>query len=76
MMMNGEKNYGGDPLPAHAFLGQLTPEAFERWLELFGQTLERLFVPEIADRFYKKSEVIADQIMQFLEIGEYDEDED
>ena len=76
MMMNGEKNYWGDPLPAHAFLGPLSEEAFERWLALFRQTVDSLFIPEIADKFYTKSEVIAEQLMEFLQIGKYADDED
>lgn len=76
MMMNGEKNYWGDPLPAHAFLGPIPEEAFVRWLELFRETVDSLFVPEIADKFYQKSEVVADQLMQFLLIGKYAEDDD
>lgn len=72
MMMEGEKNYWGDPFPPHAFLGPLSPETFERWLELFHATVNRLFVPEIADKFYKKSQVLAAQFQDYLS----DEDED
>ncbi|MDQ7060325.1 MAG: group III truncated hemoglobin [Sulfurimonas sp.] len=35
LMMIGAPGYGGNPFPPHAFLGQLYPETFERWLELF-----------------------------------------
>ena len=72
MMMNGEKNYWGDPFPPHAFLGNLTPQTFDRWLKLFHETVYELFIPEIADKFYKKSEVLANRFIEYLK----DEDED
>jgi len=75
MMMNGDEGYWGDPFPAHAFIGELYPETFERWLKLFRQTVDELFIPEIADKFYKKSEVLAERFIEYLEIGEEDDDE-
>jgi len=72
LMMEGEKNYWGDPFPPHAFLGPLSPETFERWLELFHEVVYRLFVPEIADKFYKKAVILAEQFQENLS----DEDDD
>lgn len=74
LMMEGEKNYWGDPFPPHAFLGPLSPETFERWLKLFKETVNRLFTPEIADRFYKKADVLAGQFQYNL--SDDDEDDD
>lgn len=71
-MMAGEKNYWGDPFPPHAFLGQLSRETFERWLKLFHEVVYRLFIPEIAEKFYKKAEILAEQFQDNLS----DEDED
>ena len=75
MMMNGEKDYWGDPFPPHAFLGTLYPETFERWLQLFRETVDALFIPEIADKFYKKGEVLAERFMDYLDVGEEDDDD-
>lgn len=72
LMMEGEKNYWGDPFPPHAFLGPLSPETFERWLELFKGVVNKLFISEIAEKFYKKAEVLAQQFQENLA----DEDED
>ena len=72
MMMNGEKNYWGSPFPPHAFLGYLSPETFQRWLKLFRETVDELFIPQIADKFYVKGEVLANQFQEYLQ----DEDED
>lgn len=74
MMMNGEDGYWGDPFPPHAFLGELYPETFERWLLLFRTTVDDIFVPEIADKFYKKSEVLAERFMDYLDVGVEEDD--
>ncbi|WP_309497948.1 group III truncated hemoglobin [Sulfurovum sp.] len=75
MLMNGEPGYTGDPFGPHAFLGDLSPETFERWLQLFDEHIRKLYVPEIADKFYKKAEILANQFMERLAFtGEEDED--
>lgn len=76
MMMNGEEGYWGDPFPPHAFLGELYPETFERWLKLFHETVYGMFTPEIAEKFYKKSEILADRFMEYLEVGKYSDDDE
>lgn len=75
LMMTGKSGYKGDPFPPHAFIGQLYPETFERWLKLFHALVHRLFVKEIADKFYKKAEILADQFMDNLGINDEDEDD-
>jgi len=75
MMMNGEPGYTGDPFGPHAFLPNLSPEVFERWLKRFKEHVDEYFIPEIADKFNKKAEILADQFMQRLQIGQYEEDE-
>ena len=76
MMMTGERgNYGGHPYPPHAFLGPLTREHFERWLELFRATIDQYFVPEIADKFYEKADILAEQFIENLGIDEDDDDD-
>ena len=67
-MMTGKTGYNGHPFPPHAFLGEMYYETFERWLKLFHETLYEYFTPEIADKFYKKSEIIAEQFMENLDI--------
>lgn len=74
LMMTGKKGYGGDPFPPHAFLGPLSEETFERWLKLFKETVSRLFIPEIADKFYLKAQKLAEIFMENL--GVHDDDDD
>ncbi len=76
LMMTGKSSYGGHPYPPHAFIGPLSRENFERWLELFRQTLDELFVPEISEKFYKKADVLAEQFMDNLGINDEDDDDD
>jgi len=76
LMMTGKSSYGGHPYPPHAFIGPLTRENFERWLALFRETLDELFVPEIADKFYKKADVLAEQFMDNLGVNDEDDDDD
>lgn len=74
-MMLGESLYNGHPYPPHAFLGPLSTETFDRWLELFYQTTHNLFIPEIADKFYDKAKTLAEQFMDNLGLND-DEDWD
>jgi hemoglobin len=74
LLMGGVSSYKGDPTPAHAFIGGLTPESFDRWLQLFKQVVDRLFVEEIAQRFYKKAEIVAVQLRENLGVDDEDDE--
>ena len=65
-----------ESFPPHAFLGPLTREAFERWLELFRVTVDEMFIQEIADKFYQKADRLAEQFIDNLGIDDEDEDDD
>ena len=75
LVMTGEKGYMGDPFPPHAFLGPMYPETFERWLKLFKEVVDSMFVVEIAEKFYKKADILAEQFMDNLGINDEDEDD-
>lgn len=51
--------YHGNPLKKHKDLPPFNIELFGRWLELFAQTAQELFSPEIAEAFMAKSQRIA-----------------
>ena len=76
MLMTGEPGYLGDPFGPHAFLPNLSPEVFARWLERFDVHIRKYYTTELADKFYKKADILSEQFMQRLEIGKYAEDED
>lgn len=75
MMMAEEKGYNGHPFPPHAFLGQMYPETFERWLKLFKEVVESMFIPEISEKFYRKGNILAEQFMDNLGINDEDEED-
>lgn len=75
LMMTGERGYDGDPFPSHAFIGQMYPETFERWLKLFKETLNHFYTPELANKFYAKADTLAVRFMENLDIGTEDDDE-
>lgn len=75
LLMGHASSYKGDPTPAHAFIGHLTPESFERWLELFHGVVHRLYVPDIADKLYSKAQIVAVQLRENLGVDD-DEDDD
>jgi len=49
---------------------------FERWLELFKVTVNDLFVPDIADKFYSKADRLAEQFIDNLGIDDEDDEDD
>lgn len=74
LMMNGERGYPGNPFPAHAFIGRLYHETFDRWLELFHGVVYEMFIPDIADKFYEKAEILAEIFIDNLGLNDEDED--
>lgn len=73
-MMTGEHGYRGDAFMPHLFLGDLTQKMFDHWLMHFRTTLDEMFVPELADKFYNKAQILSVQFMQ--RIAENSEEEE
>lgn len=51
--------YKGNPMAAHMRLGGVTPEHFDTWLALFGETAEEVCGPELAPLFLERARTIA-----------------
>ena len=64
----GDKAYSGQPVKPHMHIEGLRRETFERWLELFFKTVDRLYAKEAADLFKTRSQAIADNFMKLLGI--------
>lgn len=64
-VMLATARYDGRPMQAHAVIPGLEAVHFARWLVLFGQTADRLFVPALAQGFRDK----ADRMAQALQNG-------
>ena len=60
--------YQGNPFAPHANIANISREAFSRWLELFSQTLDIVYIPQIADQFKARGTVIAGNFMRNLNL--------
>lgn len=64
----GDTAYKGKPIKPHMHMKGLKRETFQRWLELFFTTIDKLYVKESADVFKEHSQKIADSFMKLLRI--------
>ena len=62
----GDPTYRGNPFAPHVDIANLTREAFSRWLELFSETLDVIYVPQIANQFKERGTIIAGNFMRNL----------
>ena len=58
------KRYYGNPFRAHLMVQDIKPEHFDRWLELFHTTVNKLFVPTIAEDIYARASRMGAAIKQ------------
>lgn len=64
----GDTSYKGQPVKPHMHLEALQRASFERWLELFFETLDKLYTKEVALIFKTRSQMIAENFMRLLNI--------
>ena len=64
----GDATYNGNPFGPHVNIANISREAFSRWLELFSQTVDIVYIPQIADQFKQRSSVIAGNFMRNLNL--------
>lgn len=65
----GTPKYSGNLFLPHTQLGDLKRETFERWLKLFGETLDEVYVEAIAQKFKERATIIAGNFMRNLQIA-------
>ena len=71
-LLFGTGNYqkhGRNPLQIHATLNEKTPlsfEHFERWLEIFSESVDETFIGEHADFIKIRAEMIANRMFSFV----------
>lgn len=53
--------YRGNPLAAHR-KHALSPEMFDRWLKIWGETVDEIFAPEAAEALKSRAARIADSL--------------
>ncbi|WP_126172280.1 group III truncated hemoglobin [Altericroceibacterium xinjiangense] len=62
-VMLASGRYKGQPMPAHIrHAAQITPAAFARWLELWGETTDAMLTPEAAAAMQEKAARIAESL--------------
>ena len=64
----GDSAYSGQPVKPHMQMEGLQRVTFERWLELFFETVDRLYSKEAADIFKTRSQTIANNFMRLIGI--------
>jgi len=64
----GDASYTGEPLKPHLDMEGLERVAFERWLALFFETVDKVYAKEPAALFKRRSEAIANNFMRILGI--------
>ena len=65
----GDFTYTGSPFAPHvAFRDRLSIKAFERWLELFFETLNSIYEPKLAQLFLARSKNIAGNFIRNLNL--------
>lgn len=64
----GNPKYNGNLFLPHTQLGRLKRETFEQWLKLFAETLDEVYIDDIAKRFKERSTLIAGNFMRNLMI--------
>ncbi len=61
--------HGRNPMQVHARINskvELTFEHFERWLEIFGGTVDEMFTGELAEQSKMRAKAIAHNIQRFI----------
>ncbi|NKQ40057.1 MAG: group III truncated hemoglobin [Sulfurovum sp.] len=65
-MALGDTDYQGNPLAVHFDMPGISREAFERWLELFHQAVDKVYNSKSGDFFKERSTHIAGNFMRNL----------
>ncbi len=65
----GDLSYTGSPLAPHFSLEGLDRKAFERWLSLFHEAIDRVYEAEVGEFFKQRSNNIARNFMINLGIS-------
>ena len=64
----GEHTYFGTPFPPHSQL-PIDSHHFERWIQLFGETVDHLFVGETADEAKWRAGKMSEMFQYKLKLG-------
>ena len=62
----GDMTYTGSPLAPHFDMPGLSRQAFEQWLFLFYQAVDKVYEPQVGQFFKQRSANIAENFMRNL----------
>ena len=65
----GKGTYNASPFAPHMQIEGLKKESFQKWIELFFETLDEIFIEDIANAFKERSSIIASNFMRNLSIS-------
>jgi hemoglobin len=60
------RTYKGNPMIAHLQLPRLTRDHFERWLQLWRETVTALCSDELASLFNRKAQMIGERLLHAI----------
>jgi hemoglobin len=61
-----ERRYVGNPRATHAMLADVRGTHFERWLELFDETLHDIFADDVAEVIGRRAQMMARGLMSAM----------
>ena len=64
----GYGEYKGSPFAPHMQISGLDRESFETWIKLFFESLDKIYVEDIAIKFKERASIIAGNFMRNLSI--------
>ena len=64
----GDERYTGQPMAPHFEIEGISRKAFEQWLKLFAEAIDKVYVPGSGEYFKLKSTDIAANFMRNLEL--------
>ena len=64
----GEGDYGGNFIGMHVKVPHIQRESFTHWMELFNQTTNEVYTPDIAELFKEKGTLLSEQFMHELNV--------
>lgn len=64
----GQRSYRGSPFAPHARMQGLKRETFEKWIEIFFETLDEMYEAETSLIFKKSGSIMAQNFMRNLRI--------
>lgn len=64
----GDERYDGRPMAPHFEIVGISRKAFEQWLKLFYEAIDKVYVPKSGEYFKLKSTDIASNFMRNLKL--------